>query len=92
MVADNGRGMTAETIERIFEPFYTEKRGSNRAGTGLGLSITHAIVLSHGGSLRAFSDGPGRGSRFIIELPSVELPSVKLPSGGLPSVGRGESA
>ena len=68
-INDNGRGMTPQTLERIFEPFYTEKRGSNRAGTGLGLSLTHAIVQSHGGTLTAASNGPGTGSRFTIELP-----------------------
>ncbi len=69
MVTDNGRGMSPETLERIFEPFFTEKRGAQVAGTGLGLSISLAIVESHGGHLRAFSEGPGRGSRFIVELP-----------------------
>jgi signal transduction histidine kinase len=70
-VSDNGRGMSGKTIERIFEPFYSEKRGSPEPGTGLGLSITHAIVSDLGGALRAESDGPGRGSRFILRLPAA---------------------
>ena len=78
-VIDNGKGMTPQTLERIFEPFYTDKRGTGtspadggrRAGTGLGLSITHAIVEAHGGKIAAHSDGPGRGSRFIVRLPAV---------------------
>ncbi|MBI4580076.1 MAG: HAMP domain-containing histidine kinase, partial [Planctomycetes bacterium] len=68
-VEDNGRGMTAEILDRVFEPFFTDRRGGTEPGTGLGLSITHAIVEAHGGRIRAESDGPGRGSRFIVELP-----------------------
>ncbi|MDB5289525.1 MAG: periplasmic sensor hybrid histidine kinase, partial [Phycisphaerales bacterium] len=77
-VSDNGRGMEPQTLERVFEPFFTEKRGSADArgarthGTGLGLSITHAIVESHGGSIAAQSDGPGKGSRFVVRLPAVQ--------------------
>jgi two-component system, NtrC family, sensor kinase len=73
-VTDNGRGMTPATLERAFEPFFTEKRGvqeDGRRGTGLGLSITHAIVQDHGGTITAHSEGPGRGSRFIVRLPAA---------------------
>jgi two-component system NtrC family sensor kinase len=70
-VRDNGRGMTQETLERVFEPFFTDKRGSGAPGTGLGLSITHAIVESHGGTIEAHSDGPGKGSRLVVRLPGV---------------------
>lgn len=80
VVSDNGRGMTPETLERVFEPFFSERRprdpaSSPRPGTGLGLSITHAIVQSHGGRISAQSDGLGRGSRFVIELPSAQSES-----------------
>ena len=71
-VTDHGKGMTSDVLDRIFEPFYTEKRGAPRdgeePGTGLGLSISHAIVTSHGGTLHAESDGPGNGARFTVEL------------------------
>jgi signal transduction histidine kinase len=74
-VSDNGRGMSPETLERVFEPFFTDRPrvpGSPpRPGTGLGLSITHAIVQSHGGRITAHSDGIGRGSWFVIELPAA---------------------
>ncbi len=70
-VTDRGRGMTVSQIERVFEPFYTDKRGAGEPGTGLGLSIVHAIVEDHGGRIRATSSGPGEGSRFVIELPAV---------------------
>ncbi len=70
-VRDNGRGMSPDVLDRIFEPFFTTKRGSGKTGTGLGLSISHAIVEEHGGELRAFSDGAGLGSRFVITLPEI---------------------
>jgi signal transduction histidine kinase len=69
-VTDDGRGMDAATLERIFEPFFTDKRGV-RIGTGLGLSIVHAIVTEHDGTITAASDGPGRGSKFTVTLPSA---------------------
>ncbi|MGD0387977.1 MAG: HAMP domain-containing sensor histidine kinase [Tepidisphaeraceae bacterium] len=83
-VTDSGRGMPDAVLDQIFEPFYTDSRGKaearpsaaatdqdtqTRRGTGLGLSIAHAIVLRHGGEIRAHSDGPGRGSRFTVVLP-----------------------
>jgi two-component system NtrC family sensor kinase len=71
-VVDNGKGLSAEALQRVFEPFYTDKRGSQERGTGLGLSITHAIVESHGGHIRALSDGPGKGCRFVVELPAAQ--------------------
>jgi signal transduction histidine kinase len=75
-VIDNGGGMSPQTLERVFEPFFTERRGAREAGaphgTGLGLSITHAIVQSHGGRVDAFSEGIGKGSRFVVRLPAWE--------------------
>jgi two-component system NtrC family sensor kinase len=70
-VVDNGNGLTAEAASRVFEPFYSNKRGTLNPGTGLGLSITHAIVESHGGRIRAQSEGAGKGSRFVVELPAA---------------------
>ncbi|HEX2973691.1 MAG TPA: HAMP domain-containing sensor histidine kinase [Tepidisphaeraceae bacterium] len=70
-VTDNGRGMSADVLDHVFEPFFTGKRGSGQPGTGLGLSITHAIVESHGGRIWGQSDGPGKGSRFVIRLPGL---------------------
>lgn len=64
-VSDSGVGMTAAVLARIFDPFYTTKRGQ---GTGLGLSISHTLVARAGGDLRATS-APGQGSRFVIALP-----------------------
>jgi signal transduction histidine kinase len=63
--------MTPDTLDHVFEPFFTEKRGQQRPGTGLGLSITHAIVLDHEGRIIAESDGVGKGSQFTIYLPAA---------------------
>jgi signal transduction histidine kinase len=71
-VSDNGRGMSADVIERVFEPFFTAKRGAGTPGTGLGLSISHMIIEKHGGSIVASSGGAGRGSRFVVRLPALE--------------------
>lgn len=68
-ISDNGKGMTPGTIEQIFSPFYTESRGAGSRGIGLGLSITHAIVEQAGGSIHASSEGLGKGSTFVVDLP-----------------------
>ena len=64
---DNGCGIDAEVIERIFEPFFTRRRAGQ--GTGLGLSITHRIVADHDGEITAESPGPGRGATCRVRLP-----------------------
>jgi signal transduction histidine kinase len=66
-VADDGCGMDAGTLEHLFEPFFTRRRGGQ--GTGLGLSITYRILADLGGDIEAASDGPGRGSTFRVRLP-----------------------
>jgi signal transduction histidine kinase len=63
-VADTGHGMTAESVERIWEPFYTTKT----SGTGLGLSVTHRIIQEHGGAVEVTSE-VGRGTTFLISFP-----------------------
>jgi signal transduction histidine kinase len=64
-VADTGSGLTPEECDRIFTPYYTSKPH----GTGLGLAIVQSVVSDHGGRIRVRSQ-PGRGSTFVIELPS----------------------
>jgi hypothetical protein len=66
-VSDTGMGIPPESLERIFRPFYTTKRG----GTGLGLSLCRRIIRQHGGTLSVESKF-GKGSRFIIRLPLRE--------------------
>ena len=76
-VEDNGPGIRAENIDRIFERFYTDRPGSEAFGqnSGLGLSISRQIVEAHGGTLTA-ENVPGgkpgdiRGARFVMSLPA----------------------
>jgi two-component system nitrogen regulation sensor histidine kinase NtrY len=64
-VSDTGSGLTPEECERIFTPYYTSKQH----GTGLGLAIVQSVVSDHGGRIHVRSE-PGRGTTFVIELPS----------------------
>jgi two-component system cell cycle sensor histidine kinase/response regulator CckA len=68
-VADTGPGMTDDVRRRVFEPFFSTKQGTEV--TGLGLSTTYGIVTQSGGQIVAESE-PGKGSRFLIYLPSAE--------------------
>jgi signal transduction histidine kinase len=69
-VEDNGKGIAADALPRVFDPFYTTKEPGK--GTGLGLSIAYKIVTQHGGRIEARST-PGVGSVFTVTLP-VEPP------------------
>jgi signal transduction histidine kinase len=70
VIEDDGCGMNDEVRKHLFEPFFTRRRSGQGQGTGLGLSITHRIVEEHRGHIDATSDGPGRGSRFVVSLPA----------------------
>jgi two-component system, NtrC family, sensor kinase len=65
-VMDDGVGMEAAEIGRIFDPFYTTRADSG--GTGLGLSVTYGIVTDHGGTIEVKSER-GNGSTFSVWLP-----------------------
>jgi two-component system sensor histidine kinase KdpD len=74
-VADEGVGVPAAELERIFDKFYRVQRGDRQgAGTGLGLSICRGIVEAHGGNIRANSRGQGRGTILTIAFPLAEEP------------------
>ena len=68
MITDNGAGFPTGEESRFFEAGYSTKDRSS----GVGLSQCRAIVTSHGGTIELHSDGPGRGSRAMIELPIQE--------------------
>ena len=69
-VADSGSGITAEVLERMFDPFFSTK---DHQGTGLGLSVSYGIIRNHGGSIEVQSE-VGSGTTFTIELPLLQLP------------------
>ena len=71
-VSDDGRGIPAEQLPRLFQKF-SRAEGSDRGGdTGLGLAICKGIVEAHGGRIWAESEGPGLGARFTFTIPAVE--------------------
>jgi signal transduction histidine kinase len=74
IVNDTGSGIPAEDLPRIFDRFYRvdDSRHGGEGESGLGLAIAKSIVEMHGGSISAASDGPGRGSRFMITLEAAE--------------------
>jgi signal transduction histidine kinase/CheY-like chemotaxis protein len=80
-VRDDGRGISAETLPRIFELFAQERQEVDRSqgGLGLGLAIARSLVELHGGSIEANSAGVGRGSEFHIRLPWAEPRSAPIP-------------
>lgn len=78
LIRDNGSGIPAEKLPRIFDPYFSTKDGpdeSGKGGTGLGLSSCRDIIQSHNGRIRVQST-VGRGTAFTIKLPVAE-PSRK---------------
>ena len=71
-VADEGRGIPAESLPHLFRKFSTVQSEEQSGDTGLGLAICKGIVEAHGGRIWAESDGPGLGARFTFTLPTVE--------------------
>jgi PAS domain S-box-containing protein len=78
-IDDNGRGISADFLPRVFDRFRQAETGHSRSpgGLGLGLAISRHLVELHRGSLDAYSEGEGRGSSFVLTLPLA--PVVKAP-------------
>lgn len=72
-ISDNGSGIPEESLDRVFDPFFSTKE----RGTGLGLAIVAAVVHAHNGFIDVSSE-PGRGTIFIISLP-ISGPEAKKP-------------
>jgi signal transduction histidine kinase/CheY-like chemotaxis protein len=70
-ISDTGKGIDAERLEHVFDPFYTT--GSLENGPGLGVSISKSILAEFGGTLNVASK-PGMGSRFTVRLPEMKEP------------------
>ena len=79
-VADDGRGISAESLPDLFRKFARAQTEEQGGDTGLGLAICKGIVEAHGGRIWAESDGPGTGARFTFTLPTVEDSGGRLPS------------
>jgi signal transduction histidine kinase len=73
-VTDNGPGLPAETVERMFEPFFTTWK--DRGGTGLGLAIVRSIVAEHGGAIDVVSDGSGSCISVVFPAASDGVTAV----------------
>ncbi len=81
-VEDDGLGIASELLPRIFDPFVQAPRAVDRSagGLGIGLTLVRSLLQLHGGSVRAYSDGPGCGSTFVMRVPA-ELTAVDRRSG-----------
>ena len=90
-VRDTGKGIEADFLPRLFERFGQAEDGVGgaRGGLGLGLAISRQLVELHGGTIRADSDGEGRGSTFTVTLPlgGVEEVAGAKAEAGLPLAG-----
>ncbi len=71
VVRDNGVGIAADDLPTVFDLYAQcrDSRGRARGGLGIGLNLVHRMVELHGGRVSARSDGPGRGSEFVVEIP-----------------------
>ena len=70
-ISDNGDGMDAETIGKIYDPFFSTKF----TGRGLGMAAVHGIIRGHGGAIKVYSE-LGRGTTFKVFLPVVDAEAV----------------
>ena len=80
-VKDSGIGIVAETLPRIFDIFSQSKPALawSQGGLGIGLSLVKGLVELHGGTVEARSEGPGRGSEFVVRLPVGAQTTVGRP-------------
>ena len=77
-VRDNGIGVSAEMMPRIFDLFVQEESPTRLAdgGLGIGLALARQLAALHDGRIDAASDGPGKGSEFIVRLPLHRKPAL----------------
>jgi two-component system, sensor histidine kinase len=72
-ISDSGRGIPADLIDKVFDPFVQGGQTADRAqgGLGLGLALVKTIVELHGGTVSARSEGAGLGSKFTVQVPRI---------------------
>ncbi|MCY1017870.1 response regulator [Pyxidicoccus sp. MSG2] len=82
-VKDTGIGIPADVLPYIFDLFAQADTSleRSRGGLGIGLTLVRKLVRMHGGEVHAFSDGPGRGSEFVVKLPLLHEVAVPADSG-----------
>ena len=85
-VKDTGTGIIPEMLPHVFEMFSQTKRAleQSKGGLGIGLWLVKTLIEMHGGSVEAYSDGPGQGSEFVVRLPLAAedlVPDAVPPSG-----------
>ena len=81
-IEDDGIGLSAEELPRIFELFTREDRVVDSAvdGLGIGLALVRNLVALHCGIIQVQSAGPGKGSEFTVRLPLQQSPSAEPPA------------
>jgi two-component system, chemotaxis family, CheB/CheR fusion protein len=91
-VGDTGVGLSPESLARVFELFMQDDRSLDRSvgGLGIGLTLVKTLVELHGGTVSAHSEGPGRGSEFVVRLPVLSgTPALTAgPAAGAPEMAR----
>jgi CheY-like chemotaxis protein len=90
-VADDGIGIAPQMLGEIFEMFVQADASLERsnAGLGVGLSLARRLVELHDGAIEAFSDGPGKGSAFVVTLPALQTAGASA-ARTLPAAGAGK--
>ena len=85
-VRDEGAGIPADLLDRVFEPFVQGPPPGNRgqSGLGIGLALVRQLVGLHGGRVQAESGGPGQGAVFSFWLPAVAAPAAPAAAGAAP--------
>lgn len=90
VVKDNGIGIDPDAINRVWDMFYQVRRDHVRSGLGIGLTLVKRLVELHGGTVRASSEGPNKGSTFEVTLPAAQTADLPAcaPCGADPENGR----
>jgi CheY-like chemotaxis protein len=83
-VRDNGTGIPTQLLERVFDMFAQGERTLARSegGLGIGLTLARRIVALHGGTIKATSEGAGKGAEFTVRLPRLQLHGATQPAQG----------